>query len=91
LVATSPGLLPDVQTTDVEVADETGQLIPSRVMMYNEVSVGKFVPVKVISVPPTTVPYLGEIETRFVVKEPLYSTVLRSIEVSPKTALASQV
>ena len=80
-----------MQTTEVEVAAETGQFIPSKVMMYNEVSVGKFVPVKVISVPPTTVPYLGETETRFVVKEPLNSTVLRSIEVSPTIALAVQV
>lgn len=80
-----------MHTTDVEEADETGQFIPSKVMIYREVSVGKLVPVKVISVPPVTVPYLGEIDSRFVVKDPLYSTVLRSITDSPTTALASQV
>jgi hypothetical protein len=90
-VAIKPGLLPVVQVTDVEVAAETGQSIPSKVMIYNVVSVGKFEPVKVTSVPPTTVPYLGEIDSRLVVKEPLYSTVLRSMAVSPTVALASQV
>lgn len=77
-VAISPGLLPEVQVTDVEVAAVTGQLIPSRVMMYKEVSVGKFVPEKVIEVPPVTGPYLGEIDARFVVKVARYSIEFRS-------------
>jgi len=66
-VAFSPGLDPDVHVTEVDVAAVTGQLIPSKVMMYNEVSVGKFVPAKVIEVPPVTGPYLGVIEAKLVV------------------------
>jgi len=75
----SPGLLPVVHETDVEVAESTGQMIPSMVMMYLLVSVGKFDPVKVTGVPPTTVPNLGVIANRFVVKVPWYSMVSRSV------------
>jgi hypothetical protein len=32
-VAISPGLLPEVQVTEVEVAAVTGQLIPSKVIV----------------------------------------------------------
>jgi hypothetical protein len=68
--STNPGLLPVVQDTVVVVAESTGQIIPSIVIVYLVVSVGKLVPVKVNGVPPSTLPNLGEIETRFVVKEP---------------------
>lgn len=91
MVAINPGLLPVVQVTEVEVAAETGQLIPSSVMIYTDVSVGKFSPVKVRTVPPTTDPYLGEIERRLVVSVPKYSTELRSISASPTMAFAAQV
>ena len=57
----SPGLLPVVHDTDVLLAESTGQIIPSMVMVYLVVSVGKFEPVNVKGVPPTTVPNLGEI------------------------------
>jgi hypothetical protein len=59
-----------VQETDVVVAESTGQSIPSMIIEYNEVSVGKLVPVKVTGVPPTTVPNLGETAERVVVKAP---------------------
>jgi hypothetical protein len=90
-VAINPGLLPVVQVTEVDVAADTGQLMPSNVITYTEVSVGKFSPLKVTSVPPSTVPYLGEMERRLVVSVPMYSTELRSITVSPTIALASHV
>jgi hypothetical protein len=68
LVATNPGLDPVVQVTDVEVAAETGQSIPSRVIVYSPVLVGKLVPEKVTEVPPVTGPYLGEIAAKLVVR-----------------------
>jgi hypothetical protein len=40
------------------------------VMVYLVMSVGKFEPVNVTGVPPTTVPNLGEIARRFVVSSP---------------------
>ena len=63
-----------MQETEVEVAESTGQTIPSITILYLLVSVGKFVPVKVTGVPPTTVPNLGEMAWRLVVKSPLNST-----------------
>jgi hypothetical protein len=65
-----PGLLPVVQDTDVELAESTGQFIPSIVIVYLLVSVGKLDPVNVTGVPPTTVPNLGDIAKRLVVKVP---------------------
>jgi hypothetical protein len=56
--------------TDVEVAESTGQTIPSIVMVYLVVSVGKFDPENVTAVPPSTLPNLGEIASRLVVKSP---------------------
>jgi hypothetical protein len=69
--STSPILFPVVQVTLVDVAAETGQLIPSMVMVYLVVSVEKLVPVKVTTVPPTTVPNLGLMELRVAVTDPL--------------------
>lgn len=68
--STRPGLLPVVQVTVVDVAAETGQLIPSMVIVYLVVSVEKPVPVKVTTVPPTTVPNLGLMELREAVSDP---------------------
>ena len=71
-VSTNPGLLPVVQVTDVVVAAETGHTIPSITIVYLEVSLDKLVPVKVTSVPPVTVPYLGLTAVRAGVREPTY-------------------
>jgi len=59
-----------VQVTLVEVEAETGQTIPSMVIVYLVVSVEKLVPVKVTIVPPTTVPNLGLMESRAAVSDP---------------------
>lgn len=91
MVKISPGLLPEVQVTEVEVAAVTGQLIPSRVITYKDVSVGKFVPAKVTEVPPVTGPYLGVIDAKFVVRVPWYSIEFRFTSVSLITALTAQV
>ena len=69
-VAGSPGLLPVVQVIDVVVAPETGHATPSMTISYLEVSVTKFVPVKVIASPPTTVPNLGLIAVNKGVRAP---------------------
>ena len=53
-----------MQVTLVVVAAETGQVMPSIMIVYFEMSVEKPVPLKVTSVPPTTVPNLGEISSR---------------------------
>ena len=45
-----------VQDTVVVVAESTGQIIPSIMMVYLVVSVGKLVPVNVSGVPPSTLP-----------------------------------
>jgi hypothetical protein len=58
--------------TEVDDADDTGQSIPSRVIVYKDVSLSKLSPVKVTSVPPSTDPYLGEIDSRLGVSDPLY-------------------
>ena len=68
--STSPGLEAVVQVTLVVVAAETGQSIPSMVMLYLVVSAEKSVPVKVATVPPTTVPNLGLMESRAAVSDP---------------------
>ena len=57
-----------MQTICVDVADVTVQARSSMLMVTSEVEVGKLVPVKVTDVPPSTVPYLGEIEVRYGVK-----------------------
>ena len=80
-----------MQVTDVEVAADTGQLMPSIMIEYLEITLENPVPVKVTSVPPTTVPYLGETAVRAGVIEPTYSTELRNVSVSPVTSLAVQV
>jgi len=59
-----------VHVTEVLVAADTGQLIPSMVIVYFEVSLEKSAPVKVTAVPPTTVPNLGLIADRAGVLEP---------------------
>ena len=51
-----------MHTTEVEVAEVTVQVLSSIVIVYREVSVEKSVPVNVIEVPPTTLPYLGDID-----------------------------
>jgi len=66
-VGINPGLSPVVQVTDVVVASLTGQLTPSIVMLYNSVSALKLTPVKVTTVPPVTVPYLGLMESSLAV------------------------
>jgi len=66
-VGINPGLSPVVQVTDVVVASLTGQLTPSIVMLYNSVSALKLRPVKVTTVPPVTVPYLGLMESSLAV------------------------
>jgi hypothetical protein len=90
-VSTKPGRLPVVQVTEVEVAAETGQSMPSIMIEYFEVSVENPVPVKVTTVPPTTVPCLGETAVRVGVIEPTYSTELRDVSVYPVMSLALQV
>jgi len=75
----------------VVVAAETGQLIPSMIIEYFEVSADMPVPVKVTTVPPVTVPNLGVTAVRAAVNEPAYCTVLRDVDVSPVTSLALQV
>jgi hypothetical protein len=59
-----------VQVTEVLVAAETGQSIPSIVIVYRDVSVEKFSPVKVTTSPPSTVPYLGLMAYKLDVKDP---------------------
>lgn len=59
-----------VHVTDVLFAASTGQTIPSMMILYNVVSVGKLVPEKVTDVPPTTVPNLGQTAVKVVVKAP---------------------
>jgi hypothetical protein len=82
-VAGSPGLFPVLQVMDVVVAPETGQLTPSMTIEIFEISVTKPVPVKVTTVPPTTVPNRGLIAFRSGVRDPLYYTELKAIAVSP--------
>ena len=74
-VGINPGLDPEVQVTDVESAALTGQLTPSMVMLYREVSVRKLRPVNVTAVPPVTEPYLGLMESSLEVKVPEYVTL----------------
>ena len=75
----------------MEVAADTGQLMPSIMIEYFEVSLENPVPVKVTSVPPTTVPCLGVTAERAGVIEPTYSIELREVSVSPVTSFALQV
>jgi hypothetical protein len=85
--STNPGLDPVVQETELDVAESTGQIIPSIVIVYLLVSVGKLVPVNVIGVPPSTRPNLGEIDSRFVVKAPWNSTEFKSVMMNSSTTL----
>jgi hypothetical protein len=79
VVVLNPGLFPVVQVTDVVVAADTGQLIPSKIIVYLEMSLDKPIPEKVTSVPPVTVPYLGLTAVRAPVKDPEYSIELRLV------------
>jgi len=74
-VGINPGLDPVVHVTDVVVAALTGQLTPSIVMLYTEVSALKLTPVYVTTVPPVTVPYLGLMESSLAVWVPEYVTL----------------
>ena len=55
----SPGLGPVTHCTEVVVAVETTQAIPSMIMEFSAPTAEKPVPVKVTVVPPVTVPNLG--------------------------------
>ena len=68
-----------MQDTEVVVAASTGQSMPSMVIVYFEMSVTKFSPVKVREVPPSTEPYLGLMEVKDGVESPTYVTGASSI------------
>jgi len=59
-----PGLLSVVHVTLVVVAALTAHVLPSMTIEYLVVSETKLDPVKVTTVPPVTVPYLGVIPVR---------------------------
>jgi len=73
-----------VHLISVSVTVVTTQATSSIKMVTSVAVVPKPVPVKVISSPPTTFPYLGEILWRSGVMEPSYVTAERSV-VAPET------
>ena len=73
------------------MAAVASQTMPSMIMVYLEVSLDIWVPVKVTEVSPTTVPCLGIIAVMAGVKEATYSIDSRVVSVSPVTSLALQV
>jgi hypothetical protein len=70
--AGSPGLDPELHLISVAVAAVIAQAIPSITIEISACDEVNPVPVKVISVPPVTDPYLGEITVTFGVEEPVY-------------------
>lgn len=87
----NPGLLPVVQVTEVDVAADTGQFMPSIMMVYLDVSLENPVPENVTSVPPTTVPNLGVTAVNAAVNELTYSTGFRAVSISPIISFAVHV
>lgn len=75
MVVLSPGLLPVVHLTSVSVADDTVHGIPSITIELSLITEENPVPLNVTSVPPTTVPNLGEIDVNFGVKVLTYLTL----------------
>ena len=71
LLVLRPGLFPVVQTSSVAEADLIGHGISSMIIEFSVITLENPVPEKVTSVPPVTVPYLGDIELSNGVNYPL--------------------